>query len=126
MKPNTSTHAHCEPLRKAAQPTKATPRPVNADGTETKATVPSRIGGGSPIIGGGSPIIARPKAPTPAQGERDFVPIGEIDGIKSLRPGDVERLQGHGIYLGLVNGLLCIRRLYVPSAQGIIQQARGQ
>ena len=149
----TPTHAHSE-IRKVAGPAGATgvkvltpktgpntlaafvpapARTVNADGLPVKPQGPANITKPAPTaITGGSPIMAgadrtRTTAKPPVSTvNNDFVAVADMVGVLRLRPGDVERLQNHGISIGVRNGVLCIARQYIPSATGIILQSRGQ
>lgn len=105
---------------------------VNADGNPTKAPTSAVIGPKvSPVISGGSPIMSatdrtRVQAAAPASDQgNDFVAIESLDGVKHLRPGEVEHLAAHGITAGVRNGTLCVSRKYAPTAAGLIQQGRS-
>ena len=120
----TSKYAHSEKARKAER--------VNVDGNETKLSNSAVVQKGHANITSGSPITAgadrtRTAAVMPQSGVAgNFVAVADMSAVVGLRPGELEHLQGHGISVGVVNGVLSVQRKYAPAAQGLIQQVRGR
>jgi hypothetical protein len=108
--------------RKTAENDGRTPR-ISAP-TVLGSTKGGKVGTGSPLVTGTDRARATAKAPT-STGNGDFVAIGDIAGVGLLRPGEVEHLAGHGISVGVHQGVLKVSRTYVPTVAGLIAQARG-
>ncbi len=104
----------------------------NADGTATKPKTPTIMGektpvsltGGSPLLPGADRSRTPAKAPASALPESPFVPIAQTP-IGWFRPHEIEHLANHGVSVGIVNGIMSIKREYLPSATGLISLARG-
>ena len=66
----------------------------------------------------------RAKAPTSTLPPNPFVPLSETK-IGTLRIGELEHLAAHGVTPGIVGGIFCLQRKYVPTAEGLVAQVRG-
>jgi hypothetical protein len=118
----------------AALPTTATPRTTNADGKDTKPQAGAIISKPGPTVTSGTGAVIERRVgadlasiPTTPQSDAsgNFVAVKDLAEISGLlAPGDIERLGNYGISVGVRNGLLSIKREYVPAAVGIILQAR--
>lgn len=147
----TSTHAHAEPLRKMTPAASdagvnvnsvgntkntlmpqnsAPPKTAESDGrapranTPSATTKPTTTSRGTPVISN-SPDRTRvqAKAPTSPMPVNPFVPLTETK-IGTLRAGEIDHLAAHGVTPGLVGGVFCLKRQYVPAAEGLVAQVR--
>jgi hypothetical protein len=111
--------------------------PRNADGTPRHATtspnitgiganitggLPNRTGGSSAHVGADrTRVEAKPTTSSQSQERMDaqWASVTEIPGFKAER-GDAERLSGHGVQAGIVNGVLVIARKDMPRATQLL------
>jgi hypothetical protein len=107
------------------------------DGRPVRPNTPSNLSGGSDIRSGGSPIRSggNPAQPgvdrtranaAPAVGgqsqartDAQWAPLTDVPGFNAAR-GDADRLMGHGVKAGIVNGVLVIARKDVPHATQLL------
>jgi hypothetical protein len=58
------------------------------------------------------------KLPTSGLNDNEFVAWADVPG--SGKPGSIEHVESHGINVGVRNGILSLRRLYLPSATSLL------
>jgi hypothetical protein len=70
--------------------------------------------------------VSRLTAKPPASGLNgtDFVAWADVPG--SGTRGAIEHVESHGINVGVRNGILSLRRLYLPSATSLLSQMGGR